>query len=128
MKKALVVDDEMDAREFVKAILEPDGWEVVEAEDGASALEKVRAEKPDLMVLDVQMPGKTGFDVFGEIVQDGELADLKVVMLTGVKEKVGIGFSSDAMGEFYGKEPAAYVEKPIDPDAFKRVVADVCGA
>ena len=127
MAKVLVVDDEADAREFVRAIMEGEGWDVIEAEDGESGLAAVKSEKPDLVVLDVQMPGMDGFGMFGELVKNPETQDLKVIMLTGVGQKVGIRFSSDAMGQFLGKEPAAYVEKPIDPAAFKRVVAKVAG-
>ena len=128
MAKALVVDDEADAREFVRAILESGDWEVEEAEDGDVALAKVAEVKPDLIVLDVQMPRKDGFAVFGELVKSPDTKDIKVIMLTGVADKMGIGFSADDMGEYLGKEPDAYVEKPIDTEAFKRVVQKVMGS
>ena len=111
MKKALVVDDESDAREFVRAILEPDGWDVDEAADGADGIEKAKAGRPDLIVLDVQMPGADGFQVFGDLAGAPETKDAKIIMLTGVADKVGIRFSADEMGEFYGKEPSAYGRK-----------------
>jgi CheY-like chemotaxis protein len=125
MKKALVVDDEYEAREFVRAILEPDGWDITEAEDGEIGLQKARSVKPDLIVLDVQMPNKGGFDTFTELIKEPDLQATKIIMLTGVAEKVGIQFSAEDVGEFLGKEPDAYVEKPIDPDTFKRVVQRV---
>jgi len=121
----LVVDDESDAREFVKMILESEGWEVSEAEDGNSGLEKAGSLSPDLIVLDVQMPGKGGFDVFAELGKNPATKDIKVIMLTGIAEKTGIRFSADDMGDFIGKEPDAYVEKPIDPETFKRIVKKV---
>lgn len=127
MAKALVVDDEADAREFVRAILEGEGWEVDEAADGEAGLEQVAKLKPDLVVLDVQMPKVDGFAVFSELVKKPETAGIKVIMLTGVREKMGMGFSAADMAEFMGKEPDAYVEKPIDPEAFKRVVGEVMG-
>jgi len=127
MKKALVVDDEQDARALVRAILESEGWDVTEAEDGQAGLEQARALRPDLAVLDVQMPRMGGFELFGELVKDPATQGTKVVMLTGVAEKVGIRFSASDMGEFLGREPNAYVEKPVDPAAFKRVVRQVAG-
>ncbi|HUW58832.1 MAG TPA: response regulator [Planctomycetota bacterium] len=127
MAKALIVDDEADAREFVRAILESDDWEVEEAEDGEAGLAKVGETKPDLIVLDVQMPKKDGFAVFGELAKNPDARDVKVIMLTGVGEKMGIAFSADDMGEYLGKEPDAYVEKPIEPEAFKRIVKKVMG-
>ena len=124
MRKALVVDDESDAREFVRAILEPDGWEVIEAEDGAG-IEKAKETQPDLAILDVEMPNANGFEVFTELIKLPETASTKIVMLTGVADKLGMRFSADDMGNFLGRQPDAYVEKPIDPDQFKRVVQDV---
>ena len=125
MRKALVVDDESDAREFVRAILEPDGWEVIEAEDGAAGIEKAKEIQPDLAILDVEMPNVNGFEVFMELIKLPETAGTKIVMLTGVADKLGMRFSADDMGNFLGRQPDAYVEKPIDPDQFKRVVQDV---
>lgn len=125
MRKALVVDDESDAREFVRAILEPDGWEVIEAEDGAAGIEKAKETQPDLVILDVEMPNVNGFEVFTELIKLPETAGTKIVMLTGVADKLGMRFSADDMGNFLGREPDAYVEKPIDPDQFKRVIQDV---
>ena len=128
MRKVLIVDDESDARAFVWAIMEPEGWEVAEAGDGAAGLEQARQLKPDLIVLDVQMPEKDGFTVFSELIKDPDTEDCKVIMLTGVREKIGIGFSANDMGDFLGQEPDAYVEKPIDPVTFKWVINQVMGA
>lgn len=125
MRQVLVVDDEADAREFVRAILEPEGWEVHTAEDGQSGIETAKTLQPDLVVLDVEMPNKNGFEVFSELIQMPETRDVKTVMLTGVADKVGMRFSADDMGNFLGQEPNAYVEKPIDPDTFLRIVKDV---
>ncbi len=125
MKKVLVVDDESDARDFVRAILEPDGWEVSEAINGISGIEQARSLRPDLIILDVQMPDKDGFEVFNELSNDPDTKDIKVIMLTGVAERVGVRFSANDMGEFLGKEPDGYIEKPIDPQALKRVLSKV---
>jgi len=127
VKKVLVVDDESDARAFVRAILEPEGWQVEEAFDGVDGLKQAKALKPDLMVLDVQMPRKGGFELFSELIQDPDLQGIKVIMLTGVAERTGLRFSGKEMGEFLGKEPDAYVEKPIDPEILKRAVQKVAG-
>ena len=126
-KKVLVVDDESDARAFVRAIMEPDGWQVTEAFDGVDGLKQAKALKPDLMVLDVQMPRKGGFELFSDLIQDPAMQDIKVIMLTGVAERTGLRFSGKEMGDFLGKEPDAYVEKPIDPEVFKRTVQKVAG-
>ena len=74
------------------------------------------------------MPKQDGFVTFGELVKDPDTKDCKVIMLTGVGEKTGISFSADSMAEYLGKEPDAYVEKPIEPATFKRVVEKVTGS
>jgi len=126
-RSVLIVDDEMDARAFVEAVLEDEGWEVAEAEDGTSGVEKVRSLKPDLVVLDVQMPGLTGFQVFAELAKSGDLEGVKVIMLTGVAAKTGLGFSAGEMEKFLGRAPDAYIEKPISPSALAQTVERVMG-
>ncbi len=126
MPRALVVDDEQDARMFVRALLESEKWDVSEAADGEQGLQQAKQLKPDLIVLDVQMPKKDGFAVFAELAKSGVAS--KVIMLTGVRQKMGIGFSSGDMSDFLGKEPDGYVEKPLDPASFKRLVKRVMTA
>jgi len=127
MPQALVVDDELDAREFVRAILEPEGWDVQEAADGVSAIEKAKAAPPDLIILDVEMPRASGFEVFSELTQTPGLEDVRIVVLTGVADKLGMRFKGADLANFLGRQPDAYVEKPIDPGTFLRIVKDVTG-
>ena len=122
----LICDDEPDARAFVEAVLSQTGdYNILTASDGVMGLEKAKEVVPDLIVLDVQMPRKDGFRVFSDLKADDTTEAIKVIMLTGIAEKTGIRFSSSDMGEFYGKEPDAYVEKPIDPDTLSKAVLKV---
>ena len=125
-RTALVVDDESTTRDFLRAILESVDWQVIEAPDGETALSMAAQQKPQLILLDVQMPGKSGFATFAELRENPATAEIPVVMVTGVAEKTGIKFSGKDMGEFIGKEPNAYLEKPIDPEGLKSTVASVC--
>jgi CheY-like chemotaxis protein len=75
----------------------------------------------------VQMPKKDGFTVLVELRQDPAMADVPVVMLTGVAEATGVRFSKSDVGEYIGVEPNAYVEKPVDPAALSEVVARLLG-
>lgn len=126
-KKVLIVDDEPDAVDFAKEIIESLGHTVVFAHDGDSGLAKMRREKPDLVILDVQMPGKDGFEVFEVMKKDEDLKATPVIMLTGIREKVGLGFSADDMGKYMGKKPDDYVEKPIEPAKLEQAVNKVFG-
>jgi CheY-like chemotaxis protein len=126
-KKILIVDDEPDAVDFSKEVLEGEGYAVVTASDGSRGLAAMRRENPDLVVLDVQMPDMDGFEVFQEMKKDESLKSIPVVMLTGIREKVGIGFSADEMKDYMGEKPTEYIEKPIDPARLKDAVNKILG-
>ncbi len=126
-KTILVVDDEPDAVDFVTEILEGEGYKVVSASDGNSGLAAMKQEKPDLVVLDVQMPGLDGFQVFEAMKKDDNLKSIPVIMLTGIKEKIGLGFSGEEMRAYMGERPNAYIEKPIDAAKLRQAVKEVLG-
>ena len=126
-KKVLIVDDESDVREFIQLVLEADGVGFVEAADGEEAVEKAVAERPDLVVLDVQMPKKDGFEVFSELRRNAATSSIPIIMLTAIEERTGIRSSARDMGEYLGSEPEAYVEKPIEPDKLKETAYRLMG-
>ena len=80
--KVLVADDSMVVRRLVCARLVADGHDVIEAEDGQAAVEAARRERPDLIVLDRQMPKMDGFEVCTQLRQDEALRSVKILMLT----------------------------------------------
>jgi DNA-binding response OmpR family regulator len=114
--KILVVDDDPDIRDVLEELLVGEGFEVVTANDGLEGLEAIKRENPDLMILDLLMPGLDGFGVCKKL-HDPRLSkwkDMPVLILTSVREEVSqrryeleTGLSLDADD---------YVEKPIDPD------------
>jgi CheY-like chemotaxis protein len=99
-RRILVADDKASSRELVRTILENLGYDVREAEDGIKALEAVRNGFPDLVLLDLQMPGLTGHEVLARLRADDRFASLPVVALTasamsGDREKaLAAGFTS----------------------------------
>jgi CheY-like chemotaxis protein len=123
VKTVLVVDDEADAVDFVRAVLENEETRVISARNGELGLRAAREQGPDLLVLDVQMPKKDGFTVLAELKQDPATSDIPVIMLTALGETSGVEFSKSDVGEFIGAEPDAYVEKPVAPAALKAAVA-----
>ena len=125
-RTALVVDDEAVARDFLRAILESIDWKVIEAPDGQTALKTTIEQKPQLILLDVQMPGESGFTTYADLRGNSATSGIPVIMVTGIAEKTGMRFSAKAMGEYMGKEPEAYLEKPVDPEILKSTVASVC--
>ncbi|MFQ6136749.1 MAG: response regulator [Candidatus Hydrothermarchaeales archaeon] len=82
MGKVMIVDDEPDVRYIVKKMLKEEGYGVVEAESGADCLEKIKRERPDLVLLDIMMPGMDGWEVLEEIQNDKDLKSTSVTMFT----------------------------------------------
>jgi CheY-like chemotaxis protein len=120
----LVVDDDLDNITFVESILEKEGYSIISASDGREGLDRATAELPDLIVLDVQMPKMNGFEVFTSLRAEEATKEIPVIMLTGIREKIGRGYSADDMNTFFGERPIAYLEKPISPEQLLRVVRD----
>jgi len=127
-KRVLVVDDEADAREFVRTVMEDLGLTVIEAADGEQGLAAAQREKPDLIVLDVQMPKKDGYAVFSALRRDDETKAIPVIMLTAVTARTGLDIDAEDMGDYLGSEPEAYVDKPIEPAALSEVATRLLGA
>ena len=109
MAKLLVADDLVPIRQMVRITLSTQGLTIVEAKNGNEALELVRSEKPDLVLLDVDMgPGPNGFDVCRQIKADEATKDIPVVMLTAHESDSdrAIGFAAGA---------TQYLTKPFGP-------------
>ncbi len=105
--KILAVDDENDVLLVVKTALETEGYEVVTAGSGPEALEKLAMQQPDLVVLDVMMPGMSGFQVLEKIRANPDSARIPVIMLTGLSDKAKIR-------EALGGGTAYYIIKPFE--------------
>lgn len=107
--RVLVVDDEPDVVMIIKTTLQAEGYDVVSANNGKDALEEAFETRPDLIVLDVMMPGMTGFDVLKELKANESTATVPIVMLTGVSEKSKIQEAIQSGIDYY-------VVKPFDFD------------
>src|SRR6476646_3371780 len=82
MKKILIADDKATRRELLRTVLERQGYAITEAADGEEALQKALAETPDLILLDLQMPRRTGYEVLRELRKDPRHAALPIIALT----------------------------------------------
>ena len=114
-KKILVVDDEKDVREFLKAALTEAGFEVIVAEDGSIALEKIKKEIPDLISLDLVMPHKSGAKLHRELSKNKKWSKIPIIIVTGhARDDLG---KSD-LKELTMSGPGVYLEKPVKPDNY----------
>ena len=115
-KKIMVVDDEEDILELVKAIFEAENAEVITAGSGEACLDKLKSVKPDLVILDMMMPGMSGREVCEKIRADTKTKDLKVVFLTVAK------FSEAGKDTLKQLNVLDYITKPFDNDDLIRRV------
>lgn len=120
-KKILIVDDDPDVVLFLSTVLKDRGFEALEAKNGREGFERAASERPDLILLDLMMPEKSGISLLHDLKADEELARIPVIMVTGVSGETGIdlehffkkaapGDGGDAM-----PKPDGYIEKPVDP-------------
>ncbi|MBN1558272.1 MAG: response regulator [Lentisphaerae bacterium] len=120
-RRILLVDDD---REFVQAtrdLLEAYGYAVDAAHSGAEGLQKARAQRPDLMILDVMMSSETeGFDISRRVQEEPELQDLPVIMLTGIRKAMNLPFQFEPDKQWLPVK--AVLEKPVSPD---RLLAEI---
>jgi len=147
-KRVLVIDDDHNAVKFLSVVLSENGYEPAAAYDGSEGFKKVEEVKPDLIILDVMMPKKTGFVLFKQLRKKDEFKDIPVLMLTGVAgvldeldEKKDETFEQpfDSLREALRKtiremrdegliKPDMFVDKPVEPDAFIEKVKSLIGS
>jgi two-component system, OmpR family, alkaline phosphatase synthesis response regulator PhoP len=124
-KRILLVDDEPDFCSIVQGQLEKEGFEVELAYNGVEGLEKIRANPPDAIILDVMMPEKDGYEVCKELKDDEKLADIPVVLLTAVASHVTSTRYSHADG--MSTEADDYIAKPASAEEITQSIKGLLG-
>jgi CheY-like chemotaxis protein len=115
-KKIMVVDDESSLVELVRAVFSQEGFEVISAYSGSECLEKLKREKPDLILMDMMMPGMSGRETTEKIRANPKTKGLKVVFLTVAR------FSEVGKDSLAKLKVSDYITKPFDNrDLVKRV-------
>jgi len=112
MKRILIADDRATGRELVRTILENDGYEVYEAEDGLQAVAQARTLQPHLVILDLHMPGLDGFGVVSVLRQDTTFQSTPILALTA---SAMMGDRERALGAGF----TGYISKPIQLSALR---------
>jgi len=146
-KKVLVIDDDENAVKYLSVVLDENGYAVTSAHDGREGLQMLQDECPDLVVLDVMMPKKSGFTLFKQIRKEERFKDLPVLMLTGVagvleeldeESEDTHSRPYDSLREALRKnirqmrnegllKPDMFMDKPVDPDQFIEKVKELIG-
>lgn len=126
-KKVLIVDDDADIRTFASSVIENSGYTPIMALNGEEAMNKIREEKPDAIILDILMPKESGIKMYREMKTNPELSDIPVIILSGIAQRTFIR-SQKALAEFEGEavpEPEAYLEKPVEPEDLAAILKKV---
>ncbi len=122
-KKVLIVDDDQHLVEAMESLLEAKGYQVVTAPNGAEGFRMARAERPDLMLLDVMMAHKSeGFDIARVMKEDPTTRDIPVVMVTGIRKEMNLPFGFEPDGDWLPVK--AVLEKPVKPEVLLKTVEE----
>lgn len=119
--KILVIDDDHTFAQFLVLLLQDNGYETVVAHDGQEGLEKARSVGPDLILLDITMPEKSGVRFYRELRSDEDVKQIPVVMVTGVS----IDFKQFIHSRRQVPAPEGYVPKPVDREVLLETIADI---
>ena len=147
-KRVLVVDDDENTIRFLSVALQENGYEAITASDGEEGFQRVEDSNPDLLVLDVMMPKRTGFVLFKQLRRNEKYKNIPVIMLTAVADVLEEDESQagddtferpfDSLRESLKKtiiqmreeglvRPEMFIDKPIDPEELVEAVRELIG-
>jgi phosphoribosyl 1,2-cyclic phosphodiesterase/CheY-like chemotaxis protein len=121
MKTVLIIDDDTDYRKLLGELLRPQGWEVLEAEEGKVGIELAKLHRPAVILCDLMMPGCNGFQVCRTLRSDNSLRQTKLVVTSGRQ------FESDRQ-EAFTAGADEYITKPIEPERFLLLLSRIAAA
>jgi len=114
-KKILIVDDDPAVVKYLKAVFSDNGYATCSASSSMEGLDVVRTEKPDLICLDLQLPGEWGPRFYRKLRKDKALRDTPVIVVSGID------------GDHAIKDAVAFVKKPFDPEKLIGIVKNTIG-
>ena len=128
-KTVLIVEDELDMRIFISTLLETSGYRPIMTRDGSEGMVKAREISPDLIILDVMMPGEGGVQMYRQLKTDDSLMNIPVILLSGVAKNTFTHYLKmlNTRKECAIPEPSAYLEKPPEAEALIKLTERLIG-
>ena len=128
-KTVLIVEDELDMRIFISTLLETSGYRPIRTRDGTEGMIKAREISPDLIILDVMMPGEGGVQMYRQLKTDDTLKNIPVILLSGVAKNTFTHYLKmlNTRMECAIPEPSAYLEKPPEAEALIKLTERLIG-
>ena len=112
-KKILVIDDDLNVRDYLAALFKDNGYAVCVAGDAKEGMDKARSEQPDLITLDIEMPGEWGPRFYRQLTQEKDLKNIPVIVISGL-----------AGHQYALVKAVASISKPFDRDELLSIVKD----
>jgi len=119
--KILIVEDEPDVAAYLRAFFEDHGYSVRCARDGKAALAEIQQEKPDLITLDITMPGESGVRLYFKLQDDEQMRNLPVIVISGVPGDLRRFMETEGATN----PPEDYFEKPVDRERLLRCIKNI---
>jgi len=128
-KTVLIVEDELDMRIFISTLLETSGYRPIMTRDGREGMVKAREISPDLIILDVMMPGEGGVQMYRQLKTDDSLMNIPVILLSGVAKNTFTHYLKmlNTRMDCIIPEPSAYLEKPPEAEALIKLTERLIG-
>ncbi|MCK5418870.1 MAG: response regulator [Desulfobacterales bacterium] len=128
-KTVLIVEDELDMRIFISTLLETSGYQPVITRDGKEGLLKARDVFPDLIILDVMMPGEGGVEMYRQLKTDQSLCDIPVIMLSAIAKRTFSHYLNMVNARLKDPipDPDAYIEKPPEAEELLKMTTTLIG-
>ena len=127
--RILIIDDDPDVILYLSTVLKDNGYKTIDARDGKIGLELALKENPDLILLDLMMPLKSGIALLSDLKKNEDLRRIPVIMVTGVSSETGIDlesfFKRKSTSEDDTPRPEGYLEKPVNPLKLLNLVQEV---
>ena len=128
-KTVLIVEDELDMRIFISTLFETSGYQPIITKDGTEGMLKAKDVGPDLIILDVMMPGEGGVQMYRQLKTDEILCDIPVIMLSAVAKKTFAHYLNMVNARLKKPipNPDAYIEKPPEAEELLKMATVLIG-
>ncbi len=127
LKKIMVIDDEMDIRIYLMAALEDRGYDTCTVEENEAVVDVVRKEKPDLIVLDIMMPTRSGISIYKDLRTHQDTLQIPIALISGLETSKDMLTDEliDLIDEKIIEPPDGFIEKPVRLNDFLNLVAQL---
>ena len=126
-KNIMVIDDEEDIRTYLTAVLEDNGFQTCTANQEENVIEALQREQPDLVLLDIMMPQRSGISIFRDLRTTANIAQVPVALISGIEKATGFfdGEFKTLLDETGLEPPDGFIEKPIRIEQLLAVVEQI---